>query len=363
MSEQKNKPKIDLRARLGKKPGAGVAASIPPPMATSASIPAPPFASRPPPAQEPARPVMAQPQAIKIEMDDEVLQAQKKGKSKVLMVAGGMAVVGAVIGIAIGGGMERRKRQDIALEGAKLLSEDIDKANVEIAKLAEVLNDAKRALSDGEYPTTAVAALADVAVPFDGTYLAGKGTGLMSPKINLSLVDFAGKSVEANDQKERLHRVLAGSEAALKEILSQTDKPKFNWSVFVIPGPHGPMASMQPLPEAFFVTSKEKMKDKDGKMVDYAWPEEIEVPDGDKKVKLKLYKDGNPVSSTPMLIPVEPTSQGLVCPNDTIVRLRNEIVKLEELLKGDKSDPTNETEGLTDLGSKLIDELKSIGGA
>src|SRR5690606_33860474 len=216
----------------------------------------------------------------------------------------------------------------------------------------EVLNDAKRALSDGEYPTTAVAALADVAVPFDGTYLAGKGTGLMSPKINLSLVDFAGKSVEANDQKERLPRVLAGSEAALNGILSQTDKPKFNWSVFVIPGPHGPMAPTQPLPEAFFVTPKQMMNDEDGKRVRYAWPEEIEVPDGDKKVKLKLYKDGNPVSSTPMLIPVEPTSQGLVCPNDTIVRLRNEIVKLEELLKGDKSDPTNETKGLTDLGSK-----------
>lgn len=362
MADDKNKPKIDLRARLGKKPGAGIGASIPPPMAIGSSIPAPPFASKPPP-PEPERPRYIEPQAIKIEMSEEVVAAQKKGKSKVLMVAGGMAVVGAVIGIAIGGGMERRKRQDIALEGAKILEEEIDKANVEIAKLAEILGEAKRGLSDGEYPTKAIGELADVAVPFDGTYLTGKGTGLMSAKINLSLVDFAGKATAANEQKERLHLVLAGSEAALKEMLAQKDKPKFHWSVYLIPGPHGPMASMQPLPEPFFVTSKDKIKDKDGKEADYAWPEEVEVPDGDKKVKLKLYKDGNPVSSTPMLVPVDPGSEGTVCAADTMGRLRVEIEKLEELLKGDKSDPSNEKSGLSDLGTTLIDELKAIGGA
>lgn len=358
MSEQ-NKPKIDLRARLGKKTaGAGVAASIPPPMHTGQSIPAPPFVSRPPPAEEKPVMVMA-PQAIKIEMSEEVIQAQKKGKSKLMAMAGGAALVGAIVGIAFGGGMERRKRQDIALEGAVLLTQDIDKANVEIGKMAEVLEKAKRALSDGEFPAEAVKGLSEVTVPFDGTYIAGKGTGLMSPQVNKMLVDFSGKSQQANEQKDRLQRMLVASEAAFKEVTANQSKPKIDWSVFITNGPHGPMAVIQPIPEPFLVSSQEKVNGKD-----YAWPEEIEVPEGDKKTKLKLYKKDNPIENPPLLIPVDPKSQETVYPKDQLLlgKLREEIVKLEELLKGDKSDPTNEKDGIVDLGQTLMDELKGIGG-
>lgn len=363
--EQQNKPKIDLRARLGKKTAGTAGPSIPPPMATGASIPAPPFVNRsiPPPSAEPERPRYIEPQAIKIEMSEEVIAAQKKGKSKLIMMAGASAVIGGLIGIAFGGGMERGQRQEIALEGAKLLGGEVDKANGEIEKLAGVLAEAKRALSDGEYPEKQISALADIAIPFDGTYLVGKGTGLMSAKVNLKLIEFASKSTEANEQKDKLQRVLSGARKGIEELLSQKDKPKFNWTVYIVNGPHGPMASMQPLPEPFLVSSKDKIKDKDGKMVDYAWPEEIEVPDGDKKTKLKRYKEGNPIESTPVLVPVDPASQTSVCANDTMVRLRDELVKLEELLKGDKSDPADEKTGLVDLGQGLIDELKQIGMA
>jgi len=98
------------------------------------------------------RPKVVAPQAIKIEMSEEVVLAQKKGKSKIMALAAGTAVVGALLGIAIGGGMERRKRQDIAVEGAKLLVQDIDKANVELSKMADILEAAKRAISDGSFP-------------------------------------------------------------------------------------------------------------------------------------------------------------------------------------------------------------------
>ncbi len=362
--EEKKKPKIDLRARLGKKTVGGGNPSIPPPMATGASIPAPPFASKAP-EPAPAKPKFAEPQAIKIEMSEEVIQAQKKGKSRILAIAVGMAFVGGMIGFAIGGGQERNLKYEIALEGSKLLTEDIDKANVEIGKLAEALIEAKRGLSDGEYPEAAILKLADLSVPFDGTYLAGKGTGLMSGKINMALVDFAGKSSAANAQKERLHRVLTGSKTALTELLAQKEKPKFNWAVYVVPGPHGPMAAMKPVSKPFLINSKEKIKDKDGKEQAYKWPEELEYPTREKgkTEKLKLYTDGNPVSRTPLLIPVEPTTQAAVCPNDTMVRLRGEIVKLEQLLKGDRTDPTNEKKGLTDLGTSLMEDLKAIGTA
>src|SRR5688572_29952285 len=165
MADQ-NKPKIDLKARLGRKTVGEAGPSIPPPLATGASIPAPPFSSTPPAAQRPQgqsvpgypghtgqggfgqsyppagftpstapqAPVMAAPAAIKIEMGEEVIAAQKKGRSKVMMIAAGTAVVGMIIGYAIGGGSERRTRQNIALQGAELLSEEVDKANAETEK-------------------------------------------------------------------------------------------------------------------------------------------------------------------------------------------------------------------------------------
>lgn len=362
MAEEENKkPKIDLRARLGKKTVGSSGPSIPPPMTTGGSIPAPPFASKPPAPEPEQRPRVAEPQAIKIEMSEEVVAAQKKGKSKIMAIAAGTALVGAILGWAVGDGMARKSRQNIAIQGAEIIGDDIDKANLEINKMAEILAKAKRSLSDGEYPEGPLKELADVAIPFDASYLVGKGTGLMSAKINNDLVKYAGRSAEANEQKDRLQRVLGGSKEAITALLDQKEKPKFNWSVFVQNGPHGPMASMLPLPEPFLVTSKEKVKDKEGKESAYAWPEEIEVPDGAKKAKLKLYTKGNPVSQAPLLIPVEPDSQSLVCANDTMQRLRSEIEKLEQLLKGDRSDPTNEKPGLMDLGKSLMDELKGIG--
>src|SRR3954454_5166065 len=101
MSEDK-KPKIDLKARLGKKtvsaPATGPGGSIPPPAGiprpSGVGIPAPPFqspstTSRPAPmvdastpygAMEPAAAPTAAATSIRIEMSDDVMRAQKGGR-------------------------------------------------------------------------------------------------------------------------------------------------------------------------------------------------------------------------------------------------------------------------------------------
>lgn len=354
--EEQKKPKIDLKARLGKKTVTTGGPSIPPPMmGPGASIPAPPFASRPAnPIPEP-EPVRAEPQAIKIEMSDEVMQAQKKGRNKWILVAVATAVVGGVIGTAVGGGMERSKNYQNALAGAGILSEDVDKANAEIERLSEVIKKAKRSLNEGKYPEAEVAALGDINIPFGGTYLAGKGIGLMGAEVNRLLVKFAGDAEAANDQKDRLRRVLSSMRKPVEELLSEKDAPKVRWSVHVAQGPNGPIAGMQPLPTPFLVTSKES---------GYSWPKDFEIQDGDKKIKLDRYTRGDPTSgSTPQLIPVDPSTHGLVCSNDTLISLSRELTNLELLLAGDKSDPTNEKIGLIDTGSALVERLKHVGGA
>src|SRR5690606_39016835 len=120
MSDRK---KIDLKARLGKKTVGTAGPSIPPPVGIPkpAGIPVPAaFGSSP---SQPARPrvdasdpyaaiaadqapVRNEPAAIKVEMSQEVVDAQRRGKSKIMALALATAVVGGGIGVALGSGME-----------------------------------------------------------------------------------------------------------------------------------------------------------------------------------------------------------------------------------------------------------------
>ncbi len=380
MADDSNKPKIDLKARLGKKTvGAVGGASIPPPMGVNpgasvapppnlgprpgASIPAPPFAAARPAAAAPVAPridptdpyasvsapqvVAAQPQAIRIEMSEELVDAQKKGRGKIMVLAAVTALVGGVIGYAFGGGAERGSRHQAALAGAEMLANEVDKANGEITKLADTLKKAKAALNEGKFPEAELTALGGLSIPFDGNNLAGKGIGLMSNEVNRLLVKFAGDADSANDQADRLKRVLGGNRKNIEEFLGQKENPKFNWSVFVSSSPSGPVASMQPLPAPFAAKG--------------TWPNEFEIKSGGKVQKVKRYTKGDPAGDSPQLIPVDPSTQGSVCSNDVLVLLGREITNLETLLRGDKSDPTNEKLGLVDTGNALLTKLKAIG--
>lgn len=375
MSDRK---KIDLKARLGKKTVGTAGPSIPPPVGIPkpAGIPVPAaFGSSP---SQPARPrvdasdpyaaiaadqapVRNEPAAIKVEMSQEVVDAQRRGKSKIMALALATAVVGGGIGVALGSGMERGKRQDTALSGAADLVKEVDAANAEIEKLAEVLKKAKAKLADNKYPEEEVSALGGINIPFEGANLSGKGIGLFKRDTVTLLVNFASGASDANQQKDRLQAVLAGSKKGIMDFLSQQTAPKVRWSMFVGNGPHGPWASMQLVPEPFLASSKEKVKDKDGNEKAYNWPGKFKIKDGGRTFELERYTRGDPMGSEPKIIPVDPSTQGAVCPDPVLVRLRSEISNIEETLAGDKT-PGHEKDGLLDTGRMLLDKLKEIGG-
>jgi hypothetical protein len=369
MAEEK-KPKIDLKARLGKKSvtgPSGGSGSIPPPVGIPkpAGIPAPPFGStatksRPAPridASDPyasmegsGAPMRAEPTAIKIEMSDEVRQAQARGRSKVLVLAAATALVGGLVGFTFGGSVEKGKGTEAALTGAALLIKDIEAANAEVTKLAETLKSAREKLGKGEFPEEAVTTLGSINIPFKGANLAGKSIGRFKADIVSNLIDFAGATEEANDQKEKLQNILAGNKAGIQEFLDQQKKPKVRWTGMVINGPGGPWISMANAPKPFLAESK-----------DEKWPEEFEVQDGKDKLKIKRYTTGNPISEDPLFLPVDPVSANAVCPSDTLFKLRREVADMETVLRGDSSTPGEETAGLLERGQKLLESLKRIG--
>jgi hypothetical protein len=380
MSEQK-KPKIDLKARLGKKSVGspqGAGGAIPPPV----GIPKPP-AMMPGvpgmPGSEPQRPridasdpyaaieaqhaqrQVAEPKAIKVEMSEEVVQGQKKLMRRALIIGVGISVITGVIGFAFGDRSRSAAGAESALAGARMLVKEVDDANVVVGNLAEVLEAAAEQLGKGEYPADHVSKLGAINIPFEGSNLVGKGIGRFRPETVNLLISYTNGAQAANEQKERLQGILGGARQGIEALLEQKKTPKVRWGVYMMNGPHGPWGNMQLLPEPFLTKSDEKVKDADGKERAYDWPSEFKITDGKQEHTLKRYTSGDPMrSETPLMIPVAPQTETDVCPDSTIVRLRSELRDMQRILKGDDT-PGREKTGLADLGEQVMANLRKIG--
>lgn len=278
-------------------------------------------------------------------MGEEVFEAQRRGRKKVLILAGITAVVGGVLGYAVGGGSERAKGADAAMVGAQDLIKEIGTANAETQKLADVLKSAKEKIGKGQYPEQEVSQLGAINIPFAGKNLSGKGIGRFRPEVVSMLVEYAHHATEANEQKEKLQNVMTGAKKGILELIEQRDKPQVRWGVLLTNGPNGPWAAMQTITPFL-------AKDK--------WPEEIKIGGGKEEARLKRYASGNPVSDPPVFVPVDPTTHGGVCPADTLFKLRRELNDLETVLRGDDT-PGVDKPGLISSGQRLTEQLKQIG--
>lgn len=359
MSEQK-KPKIDLKARLGKKSvGAPTGAAIPPPV----GIPKPPVMGGAPGADptnpyaamaEPA-PRVVKPQAIKVEMSEEVVAQQKKTQQRGYIITGVVGVLMMGLGFTWGGSSERGKGTKAALEGARELIKEVEAADKVADELNTVLAAAAEKLGKSEFPEAEISQLGGINIPFDGGHLTDKSIGRFKRDIVTMLINYANNAQKANEQKEKIQSLLSGSKAGITELLQQKTDPKIRWSAIVVGGPGGPWATMQPFPAPFLVKSDKKVKDADGKEKDYEWPAELKV--GNETVK--RYKSGD-ISSGAQFVPVNPTSEAAVCPSTTVVRLRQELMEMQTVLKGDNT-PGAEKTGLLQLGETVVTALKKIG--
>jgi hypothetical protein len=373
MSEQK-KPKIDLKARLGKKTVAGPAGpAIPPPV----GIPKPPAMggmspgrSQPPPGMMGSNPYASQsappppppriePQAIKVEMSEEVVAENQKVKRRGYVTGAILGVLGIGMGFGWGGRVEANKGANAAVEGAHALIKDIEEADKKADELNEVLAKASERLGKNEYPAEEISALGGINIPFDGGHL-DKSIGRFNKTLVTTLITYANTAQKANDQKEKIESLLTGSKAALTDLLTQKTDPKIRWAVWVEGGPYGPWVNMQPLPQPFPVKSTTKVKDKDGKEKDYEWPAELQVSRGKENATFKRYKSGDLSSGDPQFMPVSPATESMVCPSSTIVRLRQELSEMQTVLKGDAT-PGVDKVGFLQMGETVVAQLKKIG--
>ena len=364
MNDQK-KPKIDLKARLGKKTVSSPSGpSIPPPVGGSrpGGIPAPPFGA--PKSSDPylsmmgsAAPPPPKPQAIKVEMSEEVVQEQKKQKKKGYVMAVVTAIIGGVVGFMIGGSNETSNQQKVAARDAGDLAKEVSTATDTAEQLADVVKGAKDKLSSGKYPEEESKKLASLRIPFEGANLGLRVIGRFNKEVNRGLVSFSGMAEKANDLTEDVQRMLAGSRKSLDDAFGQKDKPKVQWSAVVSGGPSGPWATMIAVPEPFLVKSEEKVGGKD-----YTWPENLKIKSGGRESTVKRYTKGDPTGGgDPQFIPIEPQSQNSVCPNITLTRIVRAVQDLEDSLRGIKDPGGHEETGLIETGRAVAEKLKAIG--
>ncbi len=303
--------------------------------------------------EPPAAAVRAQPQTITLELSDEFVQAQKSGRTKVLVACVATAALGAGLGFAGGGISERNKAADAAVSGAAELTTKVDESTKKANELADVLKSARDKLGKNTFPDDEVSKLGGINLPFSAADLSGKGIGRFNPAVLSMLIDFSTLVDKVNDQKEKLQNVLTGNKKGVQEFLDQTSKPQVRWSVVLGNGPGGPWATMQPVPTPFLAKPEgDKAK----------WPDDLHIPVGDKQAVLKRYNSGNPVSEDGLFVPVDPASQSAVCPSDVLFKLRRELGDLEEVLRGNQT-PGEEKTGLLESGQKLTQKLKQIGAA
>ncbi len=396
MAEEKKKPKIDLKARLGKASAGAPAPSLPgsmppdsggappsgrpsvpgsgPGIAPPAGIAPPtgiapppgiappggmssfsPFAPKPPPPQPKAAPVSAEAQTIKVEVGEEIHEERRRAGKRAMVYAVIAAVVGIGLGFLTGGMRERSVRSSLAVKGAVDLENDVKTATEKMNELGAILDAAAEQLGQKKYPADLVEKLGGINIPFDAGNLEGKNVGSLPGKTLRQLFTFTRGCQDLNDKKDSLKNLVGTFQKPVESAWAEEKKPLFKLAVMFKGGSDKTQAEMVKLKDPFAVAD--------------AWPKELKIlvpemregkrVEGEKAAA--RWEKGELTGTNPIVIPIDPSSVSGFTDERVVLQLRKAMVDLKVVLAGDRSDPTRETTGLVKEGENLANALHDIG--
>jgi hypothetical protein len=395
------KPKIDLKARLGKQGGgASVPAPtpIPPgivPAATRSQAPLaagsapalsgmpgvqvgppPRFSGAPQAALDPSNPLsavaapyragpsqQAAPMApARIEVDEGLVQEARRGAMKRGMVIG-LIVAGVAGGVAFvaGGASEQGKAREKSKADAASLGEDLTKAKDTLTKLADKMEEGVKTLSGGKFPDKLAGDLGALNVAFDGTELAGRRFSGFPQETTAMLVDFITSAQALNDRKELVQGLLTKLQ---KPMTDQMSAPAGSGSITLIAAVQkdntgSTYAFLAPLsaPIAFASSS------------DIKWPAQFTFSDpmgGGSNASAPRYTGGD-ISKSAAAIPVVGKTFEKVCPSEAaggVAQLRAQIGGFIRDIRGEgPASPdvvTDAKAGLIERADKLLLGLQKV---
>ncbi len=381
MAEEKSKkPKIDLKARLGKTtatggaptpglpapPGAPTSSpdgrvSAPPPMGIAPPVgiaPPPgigggplssPFAPKP---QPKAAPVSAEAQTIKVEVSEEIHVERKRSGRRAAIYALIAAIAGGALGFFAGGNRERHVQDQKAVSGLKGLGAEVQDATKRAEEIGPILDEIEKGLASGKFPDASIDKLT-ATIPFNASNLDGKYFGSMPNELQKATLAFLKSAENVNDKREALKNTLQNAKKQVETAWAEADKPVFKLGVSFRQQGQNTMAEMIQLKEPWEVSKPE-------------WPAEPKIIVSairdrkrvqEEKTAKRWVKDAL-TGETPIVIPVEPASVAGFTDEKLILRLQGAIFDVRVLLKGDET-PGREVMGLIREGealTKVIDK-------
>jgi hypothetical protein len=394
MADEK-KPKIDLKARLGKTagPGAIAPASVPAPGSIpSPGLPAPsgipaPFAAPSSPAapfsgsipapaassaavdalgtlgmNQPFRPSVAAapPPPARIEMDESTIQDARRGAFKTAAAAGfGLALLFGLVGYVAGGALEKSSGRTAAMADANALEADVAKSKTTMETLLKKLEEGKAGIEQKKYPAGLGGELGGINVDFDGLKLGGRRFSGFKTSTTQQLVAYITSVQELNTKKNLVATLLAKNQKSMTDSWTQTDKVNVQYIV-LLGGPKGkdpagnPVAILAPL-----VKPHETLKSK------------FEVPDKytasflGSNVEVERFKSGTLEKAAGMA--VLPNSVEAAFPSESTgakIQLLSQLsglireIKGEEAAKGKEEMVQDVKAGMLQRADALIKELK-----
>ena len=275
MAEEK-KPKIDLKARLGKTavggatpppPAAGLQVRTPAPPTPGNDIPVPAAAAAssspalrgapppgipvgPPPGfgrspgafnldpsnplaaaiAPPARPAAAAPpappQPRRIEVDEMAVQEARKGARKQGLVMGlVVALVLAAVGYIAGVSITENNARKQSVGHAQQLAAEVDTSKGKLNSLAEKLEGGRKDLREKKFPDTLAKDLGGINVDFDGGKLTGVRFSGFNKDTTTGLIEFITAVQSINDRRNAIIGLLNRLGPQIKEQFAAASKP------------------------------------------------------------------------------------------------------------------------------------------
>ena len=398
------KPKIDLKARLGKTAVGGAQApvpmpgqSAPPGMANSPSMgqrpsaippgmggvpgvpvgPPPPFASSPAGAlgaidqsnplsavanaYRPQPVSVAAPQPQRIEVDEMAVHEARKGANKRgFVVAIIVGLLFGAVGVVAGQGMESGNARKKSQNDARELADNVTKAKATMTTLTEKMEAGRNALvKDRKFPDTLAKDLGGLNVDFDGTQLAGRRFSGFPQDTTAGLVDFITSVQALNDRKNLIQGLLNKLQKPLTEQLNAPQgQTTISYVAVISKDPAGnPSALIAGLSQPITFTPP-----------NVTLPSEFAFSDplGSGNAKLARYTGGD-VAAKPGAVYINPKTFEKACPSETAgqsAQLAAQIGNVIRDIKGEGAgaqDIVNDSKpGLLERADKLLVGLQKV---
>ncbi len=405
MADEK-KPKIDLKARLGKNaaggptpapatpgampgpaapapapsagaPSAGMTPAAVPPPAVQPGLPVPPGIAPPPAFKSPAMnldpsnplaaavqpaarsvpPAPPPPQAQRIEIDDLTVQEARKGARKQGFLGGvALAVVLGVVGYMIGGAQETSKGRAQSVAHAKSLSADVAKSKDQLKALGDKLEAGRNSLAkEKKFPDSLAKDLAAINVDFDGGKLAGVRFSGFSTETSLGLIEYISAVQATNDRKNALMGLLARLQKPMTEMLAAQASgkaPPVNFVVIIDKdSAKNPFALLAPLTKPVELSAN--------------MPAEFSFTNPNNKANQTLPKLS--ALDKPGAAYVVPSSVQAACPSETAGQVGQLVGQLSRLISDVKGEApaageaiTEPKPGLIERADKLVTNLNKV---